>query len=210
MDDFCLATRFVSFSCCRLGELGRCWFWLGGSWWSGYCRVITANIRGGGWFAMAPAAGSRGAFLFCIRGTFLRCPTDKTVDVDNGKTVDDCEHPWDEATTVVIVVEPVCLVTTDDQRRIHPHCHPFYQSPIHLKPSVSGPSPFVAWEVHPNLLVLFWFLSRVVPNDWLWFLWKIDEEISWTDSALPLVSYPSRVVVLVNWAGATTRPPRWR
>ena len=141
---------------------------------------------------------------------FLRCPTDNTVDVNNGKTVDDCEHPWDEATTVVIVVEPVCLVTTDDQRRIHPHCHPFNQSPIHLKPSVSGPSPFVAWEVHPNLLVLFWFLSRVVPNDWLWFLWKIDEEISWTDSALPLVSYPSRVVVLVNWAGATTRPPRWR
>ena len=67
---------------------------------------------------------------------FLRCPADNTVDVDNDKTVDDCEDPWDEA--------------TDDQRRIHPHCHPFYQSPIHLKQSVrslGGASKFACFLV---------------------------------------------------------------
>ena len=39
-----------------------------------------------------------------------------------------------------------------------------------------------------------------------WF--QTNEDFSWTDSAWPLVSCPSRVVVLVNWGGATTRPPR--
>ena len=88
---------------------------------------------------------------------------------------------------MAIVVAPVCLARTI-------HLHRRHQSPIHLEPSVSR--PFSSWEAHPNLqcvccvfvVVVSWFLLGVVPDDWLWFVGKICEEISWTNSAWPLVS----------------------
>ena len=115
---------------------------------------------------------------------FLRCPTDNTVDVDNDKTVDDCEDPWDEA--------------TDDQRRFILIVIRFIKVQfIWSRRFLVQVRSFLGRRIEICLFSGFFYE---------WF--QTNEDISWTDSAWPLVSCPSRVVILVNCGGATTRPPR--
>ena len=136
------------------------WFWLGVSWRSGYCRVSSEKHpqsvwRGSWWRLVCDGLGcwiERSFPLMYQRNSLLRfCVAPPTILLMLIMT-----RLW--------TIARILGTNNGRQKTIHPHCHPFYQSPIHLEPSVSGPSPFVPWEAHRNLLV-FWFLLRVVPNE---------------------------------------------